>query len=773
MTSTAKRIDTLLSKMTLDEKLAQLGSYWSYELQTAGEIDPEKVRAKLGHGIGQITRLGGASTLSPPEIAKAGNHIQKFLVDETRLGIPAIFHEESCCGTMVLGGTMYPQMIGLAATFQPDLAKHMTTAIRQQFLAIGARLALAPVLDLAFDARWGRIEETFGEDPTLASHFAVAYIQGLQSDDLSEGVAATGKHFIGHSLSQGGLNCGPVHVSWHELHDVYMAPFLSAIRDADLAAIMNAYPEIDGEVVAASRRILTEWLRGELGFDGLLVSDYESITMLNNYHYVASDFSTAACLALQAGIDVELPSLLLYADPLKSALEAGDITIEFIDQAVRRHLRLKFELGLFDDPYVSEEGVLEVFETTANRDLARQIARQSMVLLKNDGVLPLKKSGQTLAIIGPNANVGRNQLGDYSYTAGFELVMSMVPEESSHGKPDPSSLATGDIRIITVLEGIKALAPSDTEVVFSKGCDLTEYDHSGFDEALQIAQKADVVIVVLGERSGLTPECTTGETRDSADLRLPLIQEELAQAILALGIPYVLVLINGRPLAISSIAEQANAVLEAWLPGEEGGHAVAEVLFGETNPGGKLPITFPRSVGQVPITYNHKPSGMRSNWYVDYVAEKVTPLYPFGHGLSYTTFEYTDLVIGQSNASSGQTVPISFKVINTGPLTGEEVIQLYVRDEFASMPRPVKKLVGFIRVLLQPGESKEITFKLAVDQLAFYNRDLDLVVEPGRIFVMVGSSSGDIRLEGEFEIVGPEKVIIENRVFTCPVEIKP
>jgi len=672
---------------------------------------------------------------------------------------------------MVLGGTVYPQVLGLAATFQPELAEAMTTAIRKQLRAIGARQALAPVLDIARDARWGRVEETFGEDPTLASHFGVSFIKGLQGENLAEGVMATGKHFVGHSLSQGGLNCAPVHMGMRDVYDVYLAPFQAAIRDAAIATIMNAYPELDGEVVAASRRILTDLLRGELGFDGLVVADYEAIIMIHNYQYAAADESTAACLALEAGIDVELPSIVCYGDPLKAALEAGDISLETIDLSVRRHLQKKFELGLFENPYVDEGRVLEVFETPENRALAREIARQSAVLLKNDGMLPLKKTLGTLAVIGPNADDGRNQLGDYSYAAMKELFVFQSPEDSSFVEIDTAALARHDVRITTILEGINAIVSPETQVLYAKGCDNLGDDTSQFDKAVKIAQQADAVVLVLGDRAGLTPSCTTGETRDSADLRLPGMQEELAKVVIATGKPVAVVLVNGRPFAMPWLSDNADAILEAWLPGEEGGAAVADILFGDANPGGKLPITFPRSVGQVPIFYNYKPSAMRSNWYVDYVAEKVTPLYPFGHGLSYTAFDYGDLFISREQATRGESVDVSLKVTNTGSVAGDEVVQFYIRDEFASAPRPMKELKGYARVTLQPGESKAVTFHLPVDQLAFYDNNMNLVLEPGRIFVMLGSSSDDIRLNGEFEITGKGTMPVKERVFVCPVEI--
>ncbi len=772
MASIKQRIDSVLSQMTLDEKISQLGSCWIYELQSKGKIDDKKVVDRLQNGIGQITRVAGASTLDPVSAAKAVNQLQKHLLENTRLGIPAIVHEECCSGAMVLGGTTYPQMIGLAATFRPTLAKAMTTAIRKQLLAIGARQALAPVLDIARDVRWGRVEETFGEDPTLVSHFGVAYIEGLQAESLSEGVLATGKHFVGHSKSQGGLNCAPVHMGLQEVYEVFIPPFQAAIRDAGLATIMNAYPELDGVVVAASRRVLTELLRGELGFDGLIVSDYEAIEMIHKFHFAAPDKSTAASMALTAGIDVELPTTVCYGDPLKKALEAGEVSMDLIDRSVSRNLQKKFELGLFENPYVDEGSVLQSFETDENRALARKLAQESMVLLKNDGVLPLAKDIKKLAVIGPNASEGRNLLGDYTYAAMKEMMTFLPVEHSSFAEIDEKEFARHDIQITTILEGIQALVSPDTEVFYAKGCDNLDADTSGFDEAVKIAEQADVVLLVLGDRSGMTPFCTSGETRDSADLLLPGVQCQLAKAILETGKDVVVVLINGRPFAMPWIAENANAILEAWLPGEEGGSAVAETLFGDFNPGGKLPVTFPRSVGQLPLFYNRKPSGTKSHWYGDYVAETTSPLYPFGHGLSYTSFEYHDLAISKGQVKAGDTLDISLRVKNTGSIEGDEVVQLYIHDEFGSTPRPIKELKGYIRLSLQPGEGKTVVFQMKADQLAFYDNDLQLVLEPGPVRILLGSSSEDIRLDGRIEIVGVGKTPIKERVLNCSVTVE-
>lgn len=759
--SIQRRVQDLLARMTMDEKLAQLTSCWAHDLQTDGQLDDRKVAQHLQQGIGQITRPGGDTNLTPQEIARLTNRLQRFLLENTRLGIPAIFHEETCCGPMVRGGTIYPQPIGLASTFQPALAEAMTTAIRRQMLALGARQGLAPVLDLGRDPRWGRLEETFGEDPTLAAQFGIAYVRGLQGPSLNEGVMATGKHFVGHSASFGGLNCAPVQIGKHDLYEIYLAPFQAAIREASLASIMNAYPELDGEVVAASRRLLTDLLRGELGFDGVVVSDYEAIPLIHTYHRAAPDLRRAAVLALQAGIDVELPSASCYREHLRQALENGEVDMETIDRAVSRHLQKKFELGLFDHPYVDEGRVEEIFSDPQPRSLARQIARQSLVLLKNDGLLPLAPSLPTLAVIGPNAASGRNLLGDYSYPVQRELMAGVA----TLGAPPE------DIAIVSVLEAIRTLAPS-VRLLYAPGCDNLDRDTGGIAEAVRLAEQAEAVVLVLGDRSGLMPHCTTGETRDSASLRLPGAQQELAQAILDTGKPVVVVLVTGRPYAIVELAERAGAILQAWLPGEEGGMAIAEALFGEVNPGGKLPVTFPRSVGQVPIFYGHKPSGSRSNWYGDYVDESVQPLYPFGHGLSYTTFTYEALRITPAQVTLNETVEISLQVSNSGSRRGDEVVQLYVCDEYASLPRPVKELKGFVRLTLDPGERRTITFHLPVNQLAFYDADLRLILEPGRILVMIGSSSADIRLNGEFEIVGARTMTVAQRVFTCPVSVR-
>ena len=773
--SIPERVQDLLARMTLGEKIAQLGSYWVFELQDERGFSEEKASALIGQGIGQITRVGGASTLAPREIASMANTIQAYLVKHTRLGIPAIVHEECCSGYLALGATCFPQMIGLASTWTPELAERMTEVIRSQMRAVGAHQGLSPVLDVARDPRWGRVEETFGEDPLLAAQMGIAYVRGLQHADRREGVMATAKHFVGHGISEGGMNCTPVHLGPHEMRDVLLLPFEAVIREANLASIMNAYSELDGVVVASSRATLTDLLRGELGFDGLVVSDYWSIPMLHDFHHVAEDQAAAARLALNAGIDVELPSTKCYGLPLLQAVQCGDVAESAIDTAVQRILQKKFELGLFDNPYVDVDRVLPLYETRDQRQLARRIAAQSIVLLKNEGgVLPLSKELNSIAVIGPNAHQARHLLGDYSHPAHIERLLEMNPELDTVLKHNPRSngIVEGSVEVPTVLDAIRAKVSPDTRVLFAAGCSVNSADRSGFEQAVQVAQRGDAIILVVGDKSGLTLDCTSGESRDRADLGLPGVQEELVRAIVALGKPTIVVLVNGRPLAIPWIAENVPALVEAWLPGEEGGAAIADVLFGDVNPGGKLPMTFPRAVGQIPIFYDHKPSGGRSHWHGDYVSLATTPLFPFGHGESYTQFEFSNLQIAPHQVEADKRVTISLEIKNVGARAGDQVVQLYVRDELASVPRPVKELKGFRRIHLAPGECRTVIFEMPIDQLGFYDESMKLVVEPGIIQVMIGSSSEEIHLSGSFEILGDEKRYVPRRAFLGTTEVR-
>src|SRR5262245_51417912 len=633
--ATDARLDDLLARMTLDEKLAQIGCVWSHRLLTKGVFDAAAAGELLAHGIGHVTRIGGATVLGPRDSATFTNAIQRFLVEETRLGIPAIVHEESCAGYTARDATCFPQAIGLAATFEPALVEAMAGVIREQMRAVGATHTLAPVLDVARDPRWGRLEETFGEDPWLIAQMGMAYVRGVQGARLSEGVLATGKHFVGYGASEGGMNWAPAHLGPRELRDVYAFPFEAAIREAGLASIMNAYHELDGVPCGGSKALLTDLLRDEIGFDGVVVADYFTVDTLHGYHRVATDKADAARRALEAGLDVELPALDCFGAPLRAAVERGAVPIALIDRAVRRLLRVKLALGLFEHPFVDAGAAPDVFDTPPQRALARELARKSIVMLRNEGrLLPLRKDLRRLAVIGPSAASIRVLQGDYHYPAHLEIVFGAI-DEHAHApaagrRGRHVNLAEHFPPMVSLLDGIRAAVSRATEVLVARGCDLTDPGEDGFEDAITAARAADVAIVCVGGKSGLVDGCTSGESVDRCTLELPGVQHRLVEAVVATGTPTVMVLVDGRPLALPWIAAHVPSVLHAWLPGEEGGHAVADVLFGDADPGGRLPVSMPRSVGQVPVFYGHKPSGGRSHWRGTYADGPVVPLFPFG-----------------------------------------------------------------------------------------------------------------------------------------------
>ncbi|MBI1281511.1 MAG: beta-glucosidase [Anaerolineaceae bacterium] len=767
------RVSALMGEMTLDEKIAQLGSFWIYEVLDGMTFSARKAEKLFTHGVGQITRMGGASNVTPTESVVLGNSIQKFLLEHTRLGIPAVIHEECCSGYMARGATVFPQAIGVASMWEPKLVEQMADVIRRQMRSVGAHHALSPVLDVTRDARWGRVEETFGEDPYLVARMGVAYVRGLQGETLQNGIVATGKHFVGYGASEGGMNWAPPHIPWREMRDVYLFPFEAAVRDGKMASMMNAYHELDGVPCGSNKELLTTILRDEWGFDGTVVSDYFAITMLDEYHHVVANKAEAAFTALDAGLDVELPFTDSYGNPLREAVLAGKIPESLVDVSLRRVLTQKFALGLFDHPYVDDLAV--VFDTPDERKLAREIAQKSMVLLKNEGnLLPLSKDLKSIAVIGPNADSIRNLFGDYAYPAHVETLLELKNKKNVFNQPLPESMhAVEDfIPATSVLTAIQAQVGATTQIHYAQGCAVNDDVTGGFAEAVAAAKQAQVAVVVVGDKAGLTDDCTSGEARDRADLQLPGVQSQLVKAICDTGTPIVLVLINGRPVSLGWIAESVPAILEAWLPSEEGGNAVADVLFGNTNPGGKLPITFPRSVGQVPIFYGHKPSGGRSHWKGDYVETSAKPLYPFGFGLSYTQFEFSNLQINPAAAVIGGEVRVRVDVTNTGERSGDEVVQLYTRQNATSVTRPVKELKGFQRVTIAPKETKTVTFGLKVNQLGFYDQAQNCVIESGKIVIMVGNSSQDIACEGEFEIVGTKTDITANKVFFSDSYVK-
>jgi len=753
----ANKVKTLLSQMTLEEKIAQLGSVMATPLLENGKFSPAKAREILKHGIGHISAPAMSSGLPLGEVAALNNDIQEYLKANTRLGIPAIVHEECLNGFRARGATIFPQNIGLASTWEPELIGRITTVIRGQMRAAGIHQGLAPVLDVTRDPRWGRVEETFGEDPYLVARMGVSYIKGLQGEDISQGIVATTKHFAGHGLSESGLNCAPSHIPPRLFREVYLYPFEKAVKEAGVLSVMNAYHEIDGIPCGASEELLTDILRKEWGFDGVVVSDYFAIAQLKTTHRIAANKSDAAGLSLRAGLDVELPGTNCYGEPLKKAVENGKVPLALVNRAAARVLSLKLKLGLFENTYVNPAAAVKVIETPEDRRLALEAARKSIVLLKNDGnILPLKKNLRSIAVIGPSAKSQRNLLGDYTYPAHIRYEIKtdkktgnirLVLKDKDKNKDEVDAP-----EVVTILYGIKATVSKDTKVVYARGCEVKETGKEGFTEAVKAAKAADVAVVVCGDISGPMPDATSGEMRDRSELGLPGVQGELVKAVHETGTPTVLVLANGRPYTLKWLAEKIPAIVVAWEPGEEGGQAVADVLFGDYNPGGKLPTSFPRNEGQIPVYYYRKPSCRKSGIWQDYVDGSADPVYEFGHGLSYTTFEFSNLYIRPTKIPTDGIVIIKADVTNTGKRAGEEVAQLYVNDILASVTRPVKELKAFERIYLKAGEKRTVTFRLPAERLAFYDKTMKRKVEPGVFKVMIGNSSADIRLEGEFEV---------------------
>jgi len=788
------RVEDLLGRMTLDEKLAQVGSIWLTELVHGDRFDADEVAAKLANGMGHVTRIGASTGLRPVASARLMNAIQRVAVERTRLGIPVMVHEEGVAGYCARDATQFPQAIGLASTWDESLVTEVADVIRRQMRAVGARHSLSPVLDVARDPRWGRVEETYGEDPYLAGRMGTAYVRGLQTDDLREGVIATGKHFLGYALSEGGKNHAPVQLGPRELREVYAEPFAAAIRDAGLASVMNSYASVDGMAPAGSAAILDDLLRGELGFDGVVVADYFAVTLLMTYHAVAADRGEAGARALQAGLDLELPSLDCFGAPLREQIVDGRVPVAALDQAVRRVLRSKLQVGLFEQPYVDEDAAAAVFDTPADRALARRAAAGSIVLLQNrDGLLPLEVSSlHRIAVIGPAADDERLLQGDYHYPAHLEIVYaqerdlgvfeeltpaegaaSISPAGEQYLPADGGAFSPGPhfVTHVTPLEGIRAAAPGST-VTFVKGCEVTGDDKSQIDEAVAAVADADVAVVCVGGRSGLIQSCTVGEARDASDLALTGRQQQLVDAVAATGTPCVVVLLSGRVHAIEAVTQVAGAVVQAWLPGEEGGNAIADVLFGRAEPSGRLPVSMPRTVGQVPVHHGHRRGGGTSQFWGDYTDGPTTPLFAFGHGLSYTTFEYSPLEVVAAGTTS-EPIVVRTTITNTGGRPGVEVAQLYVRDEVASVARPEQMLVGFARVPLEAGASATVTFEVDPSRLAFFDDAMNFVTEPGSFTFSIGGSSEAIRSEVIVDLGGPSAPFLQRQVVATAIAISP
>ncbi|MHB8579969.1 MAG: glycoside hydrolase family 3 N-terminal domain-containing protein [Ignavibacteriaceae bacterium] len=733
------RVADLLSRMTTEEKVAQMICIWGQKktilFDEDGHITFDKLGLHLANGIGQIGRLsdtnGGLNAL---EMAQIANSLQKYFVEETRLGIPVIFHEECLHGLVAKDATSYPQPIGLASTFNPELVEDIFTAIASETRARGAHQALTPVLDVARDARWGRVEETFGEDPYLISRMGIAAVKGLQGDgefNDKNRLIATLKHFAAHGQPESGSNCGPANFSERVLRDTYFFPFKEVIKKGNAKSIMASYNEIDGVPSHANKWLLKDVLRDEWKFNGYIVSDYYAITELFQKEdtinqSLAKDKSEAALLSVNAGVNIELPDPDCYPNLLQ-LVQSGKLSESVLDKLVSTLLTYKFKLGLFDGPYIVLDSELNELKIQKNRKIALRAAHETITLLKNEnGLLPLKvKKGSTLAVIGPNAD--KRLLGGYS------------------GKPKYYT---------TVLQGIKEKVGSDINVLYGEGCKITmdgswdedsvilpdpEDDLKSIRKAITIAKKADTVILVLGENEQISREAwTKNHLGDRVNLELFGMQNELVKAILKVGKPVVVLLFNGRPNSFNYVNNNVSSILECWYLGQETGLAVADVLFGNYNPGGKLPISIPRSVGHIPCHYNYKPSARRG-----YLFDDISALYPFGYGLSYTTFRINNLSLKKAKIKIGEPVKVYVDIKNTGKRAGTEVVQMYIRDVVSSVTRPVKELKGFNKIHLKPGESTTIQLTILPEHLAFTDINKKYTIEPGEFEIMVGNSSRD------------------------------
>jgi beta-xylosidase len=734
-----ERVADLLSRMTLEEKVAQMEGAWENRnfhknpetmfVDEKGRFLPERAGILMKDGLGQISRP--SENRGPREMAEYTNTVQRWMKEHTRLGIPVMFHDECLHGHVAPKGTSYPQAIALASSWDPGLLHQVFTATAAEARARGVQQCLAPVLDLARDPRWGRTEETYGEDPYLVSRLGVAAITGFQGTGPEidkQHVLATAKHFAVHGQPEGGTNVAPGNYSERVVREYFLKPFVAAVEEARVGMVMASYNEIDGIPSHGNKHLLTDILRHEWGFDGALVSDYFGMSELIKIHHVAATPAEAARMALDAGVDIELPFLATY-DTLVEQVKQGTISEKAIDRAAGNILRSKFLTGLFDDPYVDPEAAEKITNSAEHQKLALQAAHESIILLKNQNhLLPLDKAKyRRIAVIGPNA--ADLHLGGYSNKPG---------------------------RGLSLLEGIKEKVGSSAEILYAEGCKITEslpdwdadkvvlgdpaLNAKRIEEAAKVAKKADLIVLALGDNEQTSREAWAPEhegDRDSLDLLGN--QDDLAKAMVATGKPVVVVLLHGRPNAINYVATNMPAILDGWYLGQEGSTALADVLFGDYNPGGKLPITVPRSVGQLPDYYYQKPSAKR-----EFLGSTTEPLFVFGWGLSYTTFEYANLRVSADHIGPAGTTKVSVDVRNTGARRGDEVVQLYIRDEVSSVTRPVKELRGFRRISLEPGESKTLEFTLGPDELSFLNRDMHRVVEPGAFKIMAGGNSKEL-----------------------------
>ncbi|WP_082812934.1 beta-xylosidase/alpha-l-arabinosidase [Cellulomonas timonensis] len=725
----------LLAQMTLEEKLAQIVGFWEKaDGEAVAPLQGEFTRdiglaEAMRHGLGHLTRVYGTRPVEAVERAQWLWEKQRTLVRDTRLGIPALVHEECLTGLSAWRAATFPTPLAWGAAFDPDLVAEMGAVIGDSMRVLGVHQGLAPVLDVIRDPRWGRVDECISEDPYVVGTLGTSYVRGLQS----MGVHATLKHFVGYSGSQSGRNFAPVHAGPREVEDVLLVPFEMALLDGGARSVMHSYAEIDGVPVAADPAMLTGVLRERWGFDGAVVADYFGVAFLHLLHSVAADLGEAAGLALAAGVDIELPTGDAYLTPLAEAVRAGRVDEALVDRAVLRALEQKEELGLLDATFDDEPPTAVDLDSAEHRRIAARLAEESLVLLANDGTLPLAAPAR-VAVIGPNADRVEALFGCYSF---LNHVLAHHP-----------GVEVG-IEIQTVADALATELPG-AEIIGARGCAVDDDDRSGFAAAISAAATAEVAVVVVGDHAGLFGRGTVGEGCDRDDLELPGVQRELVEAVLATGTPVVLVLLTGRPYAVDWALGRCAAVVQAFFPGEEGAQAIAGVLSGRVNPSGRLPVSMPRSAGAQPYTYLHPQLGGNG----DVTNLRSTPALPFGHGLSYTTFARSDLQV-PAQVATDSPVEASVRVTNTGERAGEDVVQLYARDVVGSVTRPVAQLIGYQRVRLEPGESILVTFSAPPARLAFSNRDLVRVVEPGELELWVGPSCAERETEARTTLTGP------------------
>ncbi|WP_241995586.1 glycoside hydrolase family 3 N-terminal domain-containing protein [Kribbella antiqua] len=766
--SAEKRVELLLQAMTLEEKVAQLGSRWAgndmadTELpadETINVAPMEDVFAAGGSlsleeasrdGLGHLTRVWG----SVPQTVEQGvaevirqHHV---VLEGSRLGVPALIHEECLTGFTTYGATVYPASIAWGATFDPGLVERMAAAIGRDMAAVGVHQGLSPVLDVVRDYRWGRVEETMGEDPYLVAMLGSAYVRGLQSG----GVLATLKHFAGYSASRAGRNHGPVSMGKRELLDFILPTFETAIATADAGSVMSSYADIDGLPASADTWLFTDVLRDDWGFAGTVVSDYWAVPFLASMHRVAVDTADAGALALTTGTDVELPDTIGFAS-LVEQVRSGEVSEDLVDRAARRLLLQKVKLGLLDPDWTPEGSVRDSvdLDSAENREIARQLAERSVVLLDAGSALPLDPGVRRIAVVGPCAADAKTMMGCYSFP---NHVLPRYPERGM------------GVEVRSPLDALRNELP-DVELVHEVGCAVSGDDRSGFEAAVAAARDAELVVAFVGDLAGLFGHGTSGEGCDAEDLRLPGVQAELLTRLLDTGTPVVVVVVSGRPYALGEFADRWAGVVQAFMPGQEGAAAIAGVLSGRIVPSGKLPVQIPKHVGGQPGTYLQPALGSVESAGISGL--EVVPLFPFGHGSSYTTFEVGELRLSATEIGNDGQFTATVRVRNTGERAGDEVVQLYLHDVVARVARPLKQLTGFARVSLEPGSAKDVTFQVHADRTAYTGPDLRRIVEPGDFEVLVGTSSVDLPCRAVVRITGDVRVVGHDRVLTTPVEI--